>query len=274
MTIVEAIRVILNQHPEGLTSKEIHDQIIQQKLYDFKAKNPVGVVNGELRRRCIGLDFPTAHPVKQFKIQGHRGKQILFSLSNTQDSSIPTESPYTSERLNILESLPEERIVSALQEHLSLIKQQLLDHILDQPPAFFEQLVVDLLLKMGYGYDNASGIVTGGSHDGGIDGIISEDKLGLDLIYIQAKRYSSTKNVGRKELQAFIGAMGHIQKGVFITTSSFTKDASVFCTQQQQKSLKLINGQQLTNYMVKYGLGVEIAKSINIYKINTDYFSE
>ena len=81
---------------------------------------------------------------------------------------------------------------------------------------------------MGYGYDNNSGIVTGGSHDNGIDGIISEDKLGLDLIYIQAKRYLSTNKVGRKELQAFIGAMGHIQKGVFITTSSYTKEAYIW----------------------------------------------
>lgn len=141
-------------------------------------------------------------------------------------------------------------------------------------PDFFEQLVVELLLKMGYGYDKNSGIVTGGPHDNGIDGIISEDKLGLDLIYIQAKRYSKDKKVGRKELQAFVGAMGHIQKGVFITTSSYTKEAFEYGTNQQQKSIKLIDGDLLADYMVKYGIGVESVKTFNIFKINTDYFCE
>lgn len=168
--------------------------------------------------------------------------------------------------------MPEEKIASAIDEHLSQIKQQLLDNIMANPPEFFERLVVELLLKMGYGYDKKSGIVTGGSHDNGIDGIISEDKLGLDLIYIQAKRYSNTNKVGRKELQAFIGAMGHIQKGVFITTSTYTKEAFSFGNQQQQKSIKLIDGDLLADYMVKYGIGVESVKIFNIYKIDSDYF--
>ena len=172
------------------------------------------------------------------------------------------------------ESLPEEKIANAIDEHLQQIKQQLLDNIMSNHPDFFEQLVVELLLKMGYGYDDNSGIVTGGSHDNGIDGIINEDKLGLDLIYIQAKRYLNTNKVGRKELQAFIGAMGHIQKGVFITTSSYTKEAYIFGTQQQQKSIKLIDGSMLADYMVKYGIGVESVKTFNIYKINSDYFKE
>ncbi len=172
------------------------------------------------------------------------------------------------------EFLPEEKIASAINEHLLQIKQQLLDNIMANHPDFFEQLVVQLLLKMGYGYDKNSGIVTGGSHDNGIDGIISEDKLGLGLIYIQAKRYASNNKVGRKELQAFIGAMGHIQKGVFITTSSYTKEAFSFGTQQQQKSIKLIDGSLLAEYMVKYGIGVESVKTFSIYKINSDYFRE
>ena len=88
---------------------------------------------------------------------------------------------------------------------------------------FHCQYVVDLLLKMGYGYDKNSGVVTGGSHDNGIDGIISEDKLGLDLIYIQAKRFSANNKVGRKDLQAFIGAMGNIQKGVIIRPETVIK---------------------------------------------------
>ena len=236
MTIIEAIKEVLKNEPAGLSSAEIYQQIIDRNLYQFGAKNPIGVVNGEIRRHCIGLDFPTAYPVKHFIIVGKDGKKLKFSISeNKQQNSVKTPDHIINDNS---EFLPEEKIASAIDEHLSQIKQQLLDNIMANPPEFFERLVVELLLKMGYGYDKKSGIVTGGSHDNGIDGIISEDKLGLDLIYIQAKRYASGNKVGRKELQAFIGAMGHIQKGVFITTSTYTKEASTFGTQQQQKSIR------------------------------------
>lgn len=161
-----------------------------------------------------------------------------------------------------------------MHEHIVQIKQQLIDNIISCHPGFFEQLVVELLLKMGYGYDKNAGVVTSGTHDGGIDGFISEDKLGLDLIYIQAKRNSYTNKVGRPEIQQFIGAMGNVQKGVFITTSTYTKAALEFAKQQQQKSIKLIDGDALANYMVKYSIGIESVKKFNIYKINSDYFNE
>ena len=273
MTIIEAIKEVLKSEPKGLSSVEIYQRIIDQNLYQFGAKNPVGVVNGEIRRHCIGLDFPTAYPVKHFAIAGKEGKKLKFIVCENNKSGKTIK-----QSQNVIddntEFLPEEKIANAIDEHLQQIKQQLLDNIMSNHPDFFEQLVVELLLKMGYGYDKKSGIVTGGSHDNGIDGIISEDKLGLDLIYIQAKRYSNANKVGRKELQAFIGAMGHIQKGVFITTSSYTKEALTFATQQQQKSVKLIDGESLTDYMVKYGIGVEGVKTFNIYKINSDYFRE
>lgn len=139
-------------------------------------------------------------------------------------------------------------------------------------PEFFEHLIVELLLKMGYGYDSDSGIVVGGSHDGGIDGIINEDKLGLSLIYIQAKRYSSENSVGRREIQSFVGAMQNVHKGVFITTSSFTREAMEFAEHQQQKSLKLIDGEMLTRLMVKYEVGIIGQQSLKIYKIDNLYF--
>ncbi len=187
-----------------------YNEIIAHDLYHFGARNPVGVVNGELRRHCAELDFPTAHPVKYFTIVGYEGKQIRFALKGQENQSQPLLPP---KQENSRELLPEERIAGAYNEHISTVKQQLLDAIMNQHPSFFEHIVVDLLLKMGYGYDRSSGVVTGGSHDGGIDGVIYEDKLGLDMIYIQAKRYSQRNKVGRKEVQAFIGAMGNIQKG-------------------------------------------------------------
>lgn len=271
MTIIEAIKAVLISEPEGLTSVEIYQRIIDKKLYQFGAKNPVGVVNGEIRRHCVGLDFPTAYPVKHFAIVGKEGKKLKFTIVENKifNNVVNDHDKITNDNS---EFLPEEKIASAIDEHLSQIKQQLVDNIMSNSPDFFERLVVELLLKMGYGYDKKSGIVTGGSHDNGIDGIISEDKLGLDLIYIQAKRYSNTNKVGRKELQAFIGAMGHIQKGVFITTSTYTKEAFSFGNQQQQKSIKLIDGDLLADYMVKYGIGIESVKTFNIYKIDSDYF--
>lgn len=271
MTIIEAIKEVLKNEPTGLTSPEIYQRIIDKNLYHFGAKNPVGVVNGEIRRHCIDLDFPTAYPVKHFIIVGKDGKRLKFTVSENSRYQNTVKTPNNIFNDNS-EFLPEEKIASAIDEHLSQIKQQLLENIMSNRPDFFERLVVELLLKMGYGYDKKSGIVTGGSHDNGIDGIISEDKLGLDLIYIQAKRYSNTNKVGRKELQAFIGAMGHIQKGVFITTSTYTKEAFSFGNQQQQKSIKLIDGDLLADYMVKYGIGVESVKTFNIYKIDSDYF--
>jgi restriction system protein len=125
---------------------------------------------------------------------------------------------------------------------------------------------------MGYGYDQTSGVVVGGPHDGGIDGIISEDKLGLDLIYLQAKRYKPGNTVGRHDLQAFVGAMQNVQKGVFITTSSFTKEAIQYAEQQQQKNLKLIDGAMLSSLMIRYEVGIIVEDTIKIYRLDAAYF--
>lgn len=273
MTIVESISKILSKFNSGLTSAEIYLKIIEAQLYVFGAKNPQGVVNGELRKHCADLDFPTASPIKYFRIAGYAGKKAKYTLID--DKRIKINNTLQRDNFHVYaELLPEEKIARAMSEHLDQIKQELLDIIVDNHPGFFERLVVELLLRMGYGYDKQSGVVTGAPHDNGIDGIISEDKLGLDLIYIQAKRYSATNKVGRKDLQAFIGAMGHIQKGVFITSSSFTKEALNFGTTQQQKNIKLIDGNMLAEYMVKYQIGVTSAKEYHIYKIDRDFFQD
>lgn len=271
MTIVESIKCILQQNNDGLTSKKIYDEIVRQELYSFGAENPVGVVNAQLRRRCVGLDFPTAYPIKFFEIAGYEGKKIKFRLISEEKVMPAIATPKTPDSSELL---PEEKIKAALQEHYKNMRQQVFESVLNNSPQFFEHLVIDLLLEMGYGKDKSSGVVTGRSHDGGIDGIISEDKLGLDLIYIQAKKYSPTNKVGRKEIQAFIGAMEHVQKGVFITTSAFTQEALSFVAKQQQKSIKLIDGELLADLLVKYGIGVSLAQSFSLYKLDTDYFAE
>lgn len=144
--------------------------------------------------------------------------------------------------------------------------------ILNNDPSFFEHLVVKLLLALGYGYGTDAGQVVGKSHDGGIDGIINEDKLGLDKIYIQAKRYASSHNVGCKEIQAFSGAMKKVTKGVFITTSSFTKEARKEVLEQVGKQIVLIDGALLTDLMLRSGVGVRCVQTFGTYEIDTDFF--
>lgn len=270
MTIVQAIQTVLKDAPEGLTANEIYQSIIRDNLYKFGAKDPVGVVNNQLRRRCADLEFASAHPSKLFQIIGQREQKHTFALYHKEAALAAHTAPEEPAAPDILS--PGEKVSAALAEHLSSIRRQVLDAILKQNPAFFERLVVTLLLKMGYGPDDQAGVVTRASHDGGIDGIISEDRLGLGLIYLQAKRYAPQNKIGRRTLQEFVGAMEHISKGIFITTSSFTKEALSYIDKQQQKSIKLIDGQFLSELLVRYEVGVCIDKTVSIYKIDAGFF--
>jgi restriction system protein len=170
---------------------------------------------------------------------------------------------------------PEEQLESSYQLLRQQLGQSLLASILKAPPAFFEQLVVDLLVAMGYGGSRVdAGRAIGQSGDGGIDGIIKEDRLGLDIVYLQAKRWESP--VGSPEVRNFTGSLeGHgAQKGVLITTSKFTKDAADFAKRLQQKKLVLIDGQTLAELMMDFGVGVTRVASYVVQKIDPDYFGE
>ncbi len=167
---------------------------------------------------------------------------------------------------------PEELIEKA---HLQL-KQELAGEILMKikscTPEFFERVVIDLLLKMGYGGSRKdAGRAIGKSGDEGIDGVISEDKLGLDNLYVQAKRWDNS--VGRPEIQKFVGALTgqRSKKGIFITTSFFTKDSNDF-VQKIETKVVLIDGQMLANLMVDYNVGVSTISSFEIKKMDSDYF--
>jgi len=268
MTIVDAIKVILSDISTGLTSREIYQKILENGLYEFPAENPPAVVNCTIRRHCVDLNFPTASPKKHFKIVGYQGKRPQYALIESAVKKTDELKNFSQHEL-----LPEEVIQTAYEKHIASLRNALRETVLKNDSAFFEQLVVDLLIAMGYGYDKTSGIVVGGSHDGGIDGIIYEDKLGLDQIYLQAKKYKMGNNVIQKDLQAFVGAMQNVHKGVFITTSSFTKDAVSYAKSQQQKSLKLIDGAMLADLMVKHEVGiVRTAKPLILYKLDQTYF--
>lgn len=200
-----------------------------------------------------------------------------FASFATRRTDKPTADVKPINKLNnqVEESTPTDLIDDAFRQINSALAQDLLTKILEMSPSFFEKLVVELLVKMGYGgsFEDAAS-VTQYSHDEGIDGVIKEDKLGLDTIYIQAKRWDKG-TVGRKEIQAFVGAinMKHASKGVFITTSTFTEEAKK-CVKDVQSKIVLIDGAQLCKYMIEYNLGVSTRQVYEIKQIDSDYFEE
>ncbi len=178
---------------------------------------------------------------------------------------------------------PDGEVVSATPEELleqshgalkDNVTQELLERVKAAPPSFFESLVVDLLLRMGYGGSREdAGKIVGRSGDGGVDGVINEDRLGLDVVYIQAKRWENT--VGRPVVQAFAGSLEGVRarKGVLITTSDFSSEARQYVS-QIEKRIVLVTGQQLANLMFEHNIGVSSVASYEVKKVDTDFFEE
>ena len=174
----------------------------------------------------------------------------------------------------ISEATPEEMLEAGYTKLSENLADDILVNIAKCSPSFFEHLVVDLLVHMGYGgsFSEAAQVV-GKSGDEGIDGIIKEDKLGLDTIYIQAKRWKGV--VGRPEIQKFAGALlgQKASKGVFITTSSFTKEAEEYAASVDRKVV-LIDGQKLASLMIEHNVGISTVRTFEIKRIDSDYFEE
>lgn len=172
------------------------------------------------------------------------------------------------------ETTPVESLESAFQELNATLADELLETIKQSPPDFLERLVIDVLIGIGYGGSKKeAGEAMGRSGDGGIDGIIKDDKLGLDIIYIQAKRWENT--VGRPEIQKFAGALQgkRARKGVFITTSNFSKDAKDYVENIDSKII-LIDGKRLAKLMIENNVGVSPVSKYEIKRIDLDYFAE
>jgi restriction system protein len=179
-----------------------------------------------------------------------------------------------SEDDRISEATPDESLEAAYQKVRKDLEQQLLKQVKQSSPTFFEKLVIDLLVKIGYGGTRRdAGRAVGKTGDGGIDGIINEDRLGLDTIYIQAKRWDGV--VGRPEIQKFAGALQgqRAKKGIFITTSNFTSDAHDYVSRIDSK-IVLIDGDLLAQLMIDHNVGVSTSATYNIKRIDSDYFSE
>jgi restriction system protein len=230
---------------------------ISERGRELLAKNPPRIDNSTLEQYQEYLDFKL-----------RRGE--------TSDTSKPVnqneQAPLVSTTENPTDSTPEELFSQAYQRLRNNLELELLEQVKGSTPAFFERLVIDLLVSMGYGGSlRDAGRAIGKSGDGGIDGIIKEDKLGLDVIYIQAKRWEGT--VGRPEIQKFAGALQgqRANKGVFITTSNFSREAEEYANIITSKII-LINGEQLATLMVDYNVGVSPISAFEIKRIDSDYF--
>lgn len=172
---------------------------------------------------------------------------------------------------------PQDVLDDAFRKINQTLCDDLLAEIVKQSPAFFEHLVIKLLTQMGYGGTvEHAGEVIGQSGDEGIDGIIREDKLGFNLIYIQAKRWDCDATVGRPEIQKFVGALAGqgASKGLFITTAKFTKEARQYAEKQHTTKVVLVDGQTLARLMIEYNLGVSTEATYRIKRIDTDFFSD
>ncbi|MFT6099934.1 MAG: restriction system protein [Arenicella sp.] len=174
------------------------------------------------------------------------------------------------------QSTPDDLIERAYNELNQSLADELIESMFVMDPYRFEQLVVDLLFSMGYGGSRSEAAqVTKKSNDEGIDGIINEDRLGLDVIYIQAKRYKRESTIGRKDIQSFVGALAGQQanKGVFITTSGFKKTAVEYAKSVSQKVI-LIDGDRLATLMIEHNIGVSTVRTVELKRIDSDYFED
>jgi len=230
-------------------------------------------------------------PARSINVISIRGKEVLrdnpkvidvkflmkfkeFQAYHRQVKNDQVDKPDVNKSEFTQDRTPLELINEGVRNYQANISDDILELVKQNSPSFFEKIVVELLVRMGYGgsYSEAASVV-GKSGDGGIDGVIKEDRLGLDTIFVQAKRWEG--NVGSKELQSFVGALASkkSKKGVFITTSDFTKAAFDY-SKSIDHNIVLIDGEKLANLMVEYNLGVSVQQTIELKHIDYDYFEQ
>ncbi len=247
---------------------KFRNRIAWARSYLVKAGLLIGSGRGVVRITERGLNVLATPPSKI-------DNNFLMQYPEFQEfRQRPHEQNNTNEGTAILEQAdtPEELLDDSYQNLRQALADELLQKVKACSPSFFERLVVDLLVAMGYGGSlNDAGQAIGRSGDEGIDGIIKEDRLGLDVIYIQAKRWENT--VGRPVIQAFAGSLEgqRAKKGIMITTSDFTKEAKDYVGRIEKK-IVLINGEQLANLMMDFNVGVTTINTYVVKKIDGDYF--
>ncbi len=223
-----------------------------------------------------GLDYLNSHTDMKIENLMEYPEYASYATKKKTTEEADKKSIEESVPIGIEEITPTEQLENAILCINNDLAAELIEKIITQTPSFFERMVVHLLLKMGYGDpSDPSAMVTKASHDDGIDGIIPQDKLGLDKIYIQAKRYQPNNIIGKPIIQQFAGALDEqkANKGVFITTSSYTKEAREYINKSTKK-IVLIDGALLARYLIEYNVGVSCYKTYELKRIDTDYFEE
>jgi restriction system protein len=249
----------------------LHNRIHWAKFYMSKA----GLINSPKRGVFIatdlGRDLIQTNPahLDVGMLKAYPAFNEFYETSSSSTSEAPTEVTLSASAIT-----PEEQIEAAHATINAALKADLLARLLEQTPTFFEAVIVDLLVAMGYGGTHEKAALRlGKSGDGGIDGIIDEDRLGLDRIYIQAKRYALDSVVGRPAIQGFVGSLIGFgaSKGVFVTTSSFSQHAIEYANAPQQRVI-LIDGKRLAELMIEFGVGVRVSRVVEVKRLDEDFF--
>ncbi len=257
--------------PSG-KKRVFYDRVNWAKTYMKKAGLVEAPRRGAVRITELGLELLKENPkeLKSKDLLRYDSFYEFVSSSNREDNHNENNG------VSLNEKTPSEEIANAFENLKTSLADEILDKINSCSFEFFEKLVVELLIKMGYGGSREeAGRATKKTGDEGIDGIINEDRLGLDSIYIQAKRWKDTV-VGRPEIQKFSGALDTpgASKGIFITTSTFSKEAREYVKAINTKNIVLIDGMQLAQYMIEFNVGVSTEIVYEVKKIDTDYFIE
>lgn len=258
--------------PSG-RQRRLHNRIQWAKFYMQKAGLVVSPKRGRFIATDAGRTLLASNPARigVNELKDYEGFREFYSgQKSTDDDAAPVVIATSVET-----GTPEEQIEAAYQAVQSALRAELLERIVQNTPAFFEQLIVDLLIAMGYGGSHKNAATQlGRSGDGGVDGVINEDRLGLDRVYVQAKRYADT-TVGRPDVQAFVGSLvGHgATKGVFVTTSAFSSHARDYVKHLAQRVI-LIDGERLTDLMIEHGVGVRVSRRVEFKRLDEDFFAE
>ncbi len=264
----------------GLSAEQRVDQLPSGQLraanrigWAVSYLNRVGAIERPIRGRYqivpTGVDLLTRHPERitesVLRTMARPGDEWWTGTQSTDPEVVPPDPG--SESLD-----PVEQIEDGLKRIHVAVADDLLMRLQGKEPAFFEAAVVKLLVAMGYGGADGTATVTQQSNDGGIDGVIDRDALGLDRVYIQAKRYASGNSVQKPEVQAFVGALsGKASSGVFLTTGRFSSGAIEYARTAYTRVI-LIDGQRLTDLMIRYGVGVQNQRTLNVVAVDEDFF--
>jgi restriction system protein len=298
---IEPILRYLAGHPEGVSAKDAHEvaasalklseedrQEVLPSGRQLVYKNRAGWAHDRLKRAgfsssprrglwkvtAAGAEFARSYPAP---LTVQQVETLAFDYNDVRlrpeaDPSVSSQAPVAPRREapDALAS-PDDRLEQALAELRRTLTAEVLEVLAGVSPSYFETIVLDLLHRMGYGASRTDLQRVGGSGDGGIDGVISLDKLGLEKVYVQAKRWQGA--VGRPEIQAFYGALAgqRANKGVFITTSAYTAQALDFA--RSVEKIVLVDGQRLAELMIDHEVGVS-ARTIKVPKLDSDYFDE